>query len=314
MKKILPFALAGFAFVVFFLLPRPALAFKNSIPVCDGTKVNLNNPDGTTNNFPPYPKCLMAQDRDSPNDFRECGANEKPCDNDKTLCRGANGNSGPRCLPNGQTTKYPTCPPGPEAMEVRVLNALPPECWKHDDGTNNFMQFASQCCRGAKDATGIAYYCENKYKPGITINFCSEIKDNATLSDKTYCGDGIFEYDPGTKLCFQKSESVWKLNFSPCTGGEGISTAIGCIPTNGPDGLKGFLEFVLKWAFFASGGIIVLMVIATGYTLLTSQGNPEKLQAAKENLVALFSGLILIAFSLVLLQTIGADILKLPTF
>ncbi len=89
---------------------------------------------------------------------------------------------------------------------------------------------------------------------------------------------------------------------------------MGCIPTNGPDGLKGFLEFVLKWAFFASGGIIVLMVIATGYTLLTSQGNPEKLQAAKENIVALFSGLILIAFSLVLLQTIGADILKLPTF
>lgn len=91
----------------------------------------------------------------------------------------------------------------------------------------------------------------------------------------------------------------------------GISTAIGCIPT---DNLQEFLKFVLKFAFFASGGIILLMTIATGYTIITSAGNPEKLQAAKENIVALFSGLFLIAFSLILLQTIGADILKLPTF
>lgn len=92
---------------------------------------------------------------------------------------------------------------------------------------------------------------------------------------------------------------------------DGVSTAIGCVPV---ENLTDFLKFLLKFALFASGGIIVLMIIATGYTVITSGGNPEKLQAAKENVIALFSGLALIAFSLILLYAIGADILGLPTF
>ncbi len=98
---------------------------------------------------------------------------------------------------------------------------------------------------------------------------------------------------------------------TPGDPSSGVDTAIGCVPTSN---LTDFLRFVLKWVFFASGGIIVLMVIATGYTIITSQGNPEKLQAAKENIVALLSGLAMIAFSLILLQVIGANILGLPTF
>lgn len=93
--------------------------------------------------------------------------------------------------------------------------------------------------------------------------------------------------------------------------GFGVDTAIGCVPT---DNLANFITYVLKFAFLASGGIILLMGISTGYTLVTSQGNPEKLAGAKENLVALFSGLILIVFSMVLLQAIGADVLGLPSF
>lgn len=91
----------------------------------------------------------------------------------------------------------------------------------------------------------------------------------------------------------------------------GVNSAVGCIPTND---LPTFLSFTLKWVLGIAGGIIFLMFLLTGYTFLTSSGNPEKLQAAKENLVSIFSGLILIFFSLILLQTIGADILQLPTF
>jgi hypothetical protein len=96
-----------------------------------------------------------------------------------------------------------------------------------------------------------------------------------------------------------------------CNGNTGVDTAIGCVPTGD---LKELLKFLLKFALFASGGIIVLMIIATGYTVMTSGGNPEKLQAAKENVIALFSGLALIAFSLILLYTIGGGVLGLPTF
>jgi hypothetical protein len=96
-----------------------------------------------------------------------------------------------------------------------------------------------------------------------------------------------------------------------CNGAPGVDSAIGCIPTGY---LPDFLSFFLKWALGISGGVIILLIISTGYSLLTSAGNPEKLQAVKENVVSIISGVVLILFSLVLLQTIGAGVLGLPTF
>lgn len=130
---------------------------------------------------------------------------------------------------------------------------------------------------------------------------------------KDFCGaEGKYIYDLKTGKCNRVPLPIrWNPNKTSCGGAQGIETAIGCIPTDKPEEL---LKFVLRWAFFASGGIILLMIIATGYTVLTSSGNPEKLQGAKENVVSIFSGLILIAFSLILLQTIGVDILNLPGF
>jgi len=94
------------------------------------------------------------------------------------------------------------------------------------------------------------------------------------------------------------------------------NTAIGCIPIGaGVGGLPtGLLNFILQWTFGISGGVIILMLIMTGYALVTSSGNPEKLQAVKENIVSIFSGVLLIVFSVVLLRAVGADVLLLPTF
>lgn len=208
----------------------------------------------------------------------------------------------PVCIPKSQAqTKDPTCGPAPQAITPT-------------NGASDCSQTAGKCCKGIKVGLPINdfYACEGKHSPGFVIKDCNEMNDDTIIFvPKDYCGgDPLWKYDEKTRNCVQFAESSWDLK-KTCLDGKGVETGIGCIPV---DNLQGFLEFVLKWAFFASGGIIVLMVIATGYTLLTSQGNPEKLQAAKENIVALFSGLILIAFSLVLLQAIGADILKLPTF
>lgn len=101
----------------------------------------------------------------------------------------------------------------------------------------------------------------------------------------------------------------------PC-GTDQQNTALGCITigTGNKNLPIGVLSFFLKWAFGISGGVIILMLIFTGFSLATSSGNPEKLQAAKENMVSIFSGFILIVFSVLLLRTIGADVLILPTF
>jgi hypothetical protein len=98
---------------------------------------------------------------------------------------------------------------------------------------------------------------------------------------------------------------------SPGVTAKGVKTAIGCIPT---DNLTEFLKFNLRYVFMIAGLIVFGVALVTGFTLLTSSGKPETLATAKENFVALLAGLALIVFSLILLQTIGKDILGLPSF
>jgi len=45
---------------------------------------------------------------------------------------------------------------------------------------------------------------------------------------------------------------------------------------------------------------------------MSSYGTPEKIQAAKELLTASFGGLLLIIFSVYILQLIGVSILRIP--
>ncbi|MCL6096059.1 MAG: pilin [Patescibacteria group bacterium] len=63
-----------------------------------------------------------------------------------------------------------------------------------------------------------------------------------------------------------------------------------------------------------SGGIALLLIIISGYKVLASQGNPEALKGAREQLTAAIVGLLFIILALVILQIIGVDILHLPGF
>ena len=63
-----------------------------------------------------------------------------------------------------------------------------------------------------------------------------------------------------------------------------------------------------------SGGIALLMIIRSGYQIVTSQGEAEKLKEARERLISAIVGLLFLIFSLVILETIGVDILRIPGF
>lgn len=63
-----------------------------------------------------------------------------------------------------------------------------------------------------------------------------------------------------------------------------------------------------------SGGIVLLLIIRSGYQLLFSQGNPEQIKEARERLTSAFIGFLFLIFSLVILETIGVDILHIPGF
>ncbi len=96
------------------------------------------------------------------------------------------------------------------------------------------------------------------------------------------------------------------------TGGSslGIKTAIGCVPTD-PTTL---IFFLLKIGIGIAGGIAFLLILLGGFRILTSTGNPEKLNAGKELVGSAIAGLLLIIFSIFLLRTIGVDILGIPGF
>jgi len=95
-----------------------------------------------------------------------------------------------------------------------------------------------------------------------------------------------------------------------CASGA-ISTAIGCIPVND---LNAFTAFVLRWAIGIAGGIAFILIVIASFQVITSSGNPQKIQAGKELLTAAIGGLIFLIFSIFILELVGVRILRLPGF
>lgn len=91
---------------------------------------------------------------------------------------------------------------------------------------------------------------------------------------------------------------------------ERIFTGLGNISTKP----EGFIKSIFGIVLSLAGGIALILIIVSGYQMMTSQGNPEKLQGAKETLTSAVVGLLFIIFSMVILQVIGVDILKIPGF
>lgn len=91
---------------------------------------------------------------------------------------------------------------------------------------------------------------------------------------------------------------------------ESVSTGLGNIKTDPFQLVKSIMSVMLSLA----GGIAVILIIISGYRLMTSQGNPEAVQGAREQLTSAIVGFLFIIFSLVILQVIGVDILHIPGF
>lgn len=93
-----------------------------------------------------------------------------------------------------------------------------------------------------------------------------------------------------------------------CNSGNGIDTAIGCIPINDTNT---FVSWILGWAIGVGGGIAFLLIIYGSFMIMTSQGMPDRLKIGKEILTSAISGLIMLIFGIFILNFIGFDILGL---
>lgn len=95
-----------------------------------------------------------------------------------------------------------------------------------------------------------------------------------------------------------------------CDGGTGVNTALGCVKTDPEQ----FVGWFLGLAISIGGGIAFLLILWGAFQIITSSGVPEKLTSGREIIVSAISGLLMIVFSILILELIGVDILQIPGF
>jgi len=168
-------------------------------------------------------------------------------------------------------------------------------CIPRDAGDTRCKYLDLETCDASCKGQPLRYRCENK--------ICIEDPEGpyqGYVDCETSCTEGL--------------PPLWEDELDPtCSiyGGKGIDTAIGCIPIENTNSLIGF---ILRWAVGIGGGIAFLLIVFAGFQIMTSAGNPERLQAGRELLTSAIAGLILLIFSVFILRIIGIDILKLPGF
>jgi len=111
-----------------------------------------------------------------------------------------------------------------------------------------------------------------------------------------------------TKEAISKvDQKIDKIEDLKCTS---VMTAVGPIKTDA----TGFVQSIFKIVLGLAGGIALILIIFSGYRYMASQGNPEAVKAATEQLTSAIIGLLFIIFSFVILQMVGVDILQIPGF
>ncbi|MBI4973390.1 hypothetical protein HZC27_02140 [Candidatus Roizmanbacteria bacterium] len=118
------------------------------------------------------------------------------------------------------------------------------------------------------------------------INMCENIKTDGEKASCKDCMKGIGQ-----------SVGVW--------------TGVGCIRSN----IGSFIqETLLGWGVGLAGGISILCIMYAAFMMQTSGGEAEKIKKAQQLMTSCITGLMLIIFSVFILQLIGVRILRIPGF
>ncbi|MBA3723543.1 MAG: hypothetical protein H0W89_01465 [Candidatus Levybacteria bacterium] len=89
-----------------------------------------------------------------------------------------------------------------------------------------------------------------------------------------------------------------------------IQTDFGCLP-NDP---IGFVQEFYPIGLGFVGGIALITLILGGYTILTSRGDPQRVNIGKSYIFYSIAGLLLAIFGYVFIEVIISDILRVPGF
>ena len=87
-------------------------------------------------------------------------------------------------------------------------------------------------------------------------------------------------------------------------------TVISCISTDPAE----FTQTILRFVTTIAGGIIFIVLLYGSFLVLTSAGDPQQLGRGKSMIKSGIIALILIIFSVFILQFIGFELLRIPGF
>jgi len=173
---------------------------------------------------------------------------------------------------------------------------------EEDTYTLQFKEFGStfnNCNRTIDIASGCNGSCNT--------NPNSDSEDSLPFSLCSQLEIGSNAYNECVKCATtDNSNDVEKAN----TDQAGVWTAIGCIkrePTS-------IVQSLVKLGLGIGGGVSLIMTLAGGFLITTSQGDPKRAEQAKEMITSAIVGLLVIIFSVTILQFIGFDILRIPGF
>lgn len=126
------------------------------------------------------------------------------------------------------------------------------------------------------------------------LNTCNRIKDPNEQEQCKQCVVG-------------GAESEYSSNYGESI--QGVWTGVGCIPSD----LGKFMGTTfLPWSIGIGGGVAMLVLMYASYLYATSRGAPDKLKKARDYLNSGLIGLLVIIFSVFILQLLGLTILRIP--
>lgn len=224
---------------------------------------------------------------------------------------------------------------------IILKNASGDEFWPTDDADPRIID-CEGVSRGRHDYLPYLQFRSNNVKQVIPI----DLSYNKTEGGNSVLNTGLPEGNYTIELWWPPSagrdEGIGSMNESDKLAQRSFCVKANCSNTNGyvkpapvdppckkeigDDGCQevysafgnfktdpqGFLTRLFSILLSLSGGIALLFIIRSGYQLMTSQGDPEKVKEARERITSAIVGLLFIVFSLVILEVIGVDILAIP--
>ena len=188
--------------------------------------------------------------------------------------------------------------------------------WRPKSTCTDDPSTINDCCQDIKDSSKYDPAIRDACPAGTVCDGAHRSRDQSTTGTPTGClpltsNSDVTGISAPPPVCSTYDTGRGDAAAAKATKCVSIDTDLGIsLPTEPGPLINALVGIVLS----AAGGIAIVLIMISGYKMMISQGNPEQIKDAREQLTAAIIGLLFVIFSLVILQFIGINVLNLPGF